>query len=191
MENMLLNHYILRKKVFKFFGQSFKIFDDNGNICFYVRQKAFKLREDIRVYSDETRSQELLLIKARNIVDFSAVYDVFDSKTNEHIGALKRKGFKSMIKDEWLILDTSDQEVGIIKEDSTGLALLRRFLTSLIPQSFEGFFKDTKVFTFDQRFNPFVFKIDLNFIEDSANVFDRRLGISAAVLLGAIEGRQD
>jgi len=192
MQNtMQHNHYTLQKKVFKILGASFKIFDENENLCFFVNQKAFKLREDIRIYHDEAKTQEVLLIKARNIVDFSAVYDIFDSQTNEHIGALKRKGFKSMIKDEWIIMDSIDQEMGLIKEDSMALALLRRFITALIPQTFVGFLGETRVFAFKQRFNPFILKIDLDFSDDSMHLLDRRIGICAAVLLGAIEGRQD
>lgn len=189
MDYRTLNHLVMRKKVFKFFGQSFKFFDSDNNLCFYVKQKAFKLREDIRIYSDDSMTQELILIRARNIVDFSAVYDVYDSITNEHIGAFKRKGMKSIIKDEWLIFDVNDCEAGIIKEDSTALAIVRRFLTNLIPQTFEGFYNGSEVFEFKQRFNPFVFKMDIDFSEGV--MFDRRLGISAAVLLGAIEGRQN
>lgn len=183
------NHYTLRKKVLKLFGASFHIFDESGNLCFFVNQKAFKLREDIRIYRDEAKTEELLVIKARHIVDFSAVYDVIDARTNETLGALKRRGMKSMIKDEWIIMDNADREIGRIKEDNMGLALLRRFITALIPQTFEGTVGDTPVFTFRQRFNPIVLKMDLDFTDNQ--LLDQRIGICAAVLLGAIEGRQD
>ena len=45
----------------------------------FSEQKMFRLREDIRVYSDESKSQEVLSIKARQILDFSAAYDVVDT----------------------------------------------------------------------------------------------------------------
>ena len=183
--------YIIRKKFFKVLGASFHIFDDAGNLCFFVKQKAFKLKEDIRVYSDESLADELLLIQARKVIDFSSEYDVVDSHSGERIGALKRKGFKSMIKDEWLIFDSQNAEVGKICEDSMLMALLRRFLTSLIPQTFEGTIGGAGVFTFKQKFNPFVQRIVLDFGEDTANRLDRRMGIAAAVLLSAVEGRQN
>ncbi len=187
----LQNQYMMQKKVLKLVGATFRIFDTAGNLCFFVNQKGFKLREDIRVYADEGKTEELLLIQARNIVDISAVYDIFDSKTHEKLGALKRKGLKSMIKDEWLILDNADREIGGIQEDSMALALIRRFLSNLVPQSFEGFIGTTKVLEFNQHFNPFIPKIDLDFNCDMAGILDRRIGIAAAVLLGAIEGRQN
>lgn len=183
--------YVIRKKFFKVLGASFKIFDDAGNLCFFVKQKAFKLKEDIRVFTDEGMADELILIQARKIIDFSASYDVIDSHSGNDLGALKRKGFKSMIKDEWLIFDAQGTEIGKICEDSMLLALLRRFLTSLIPQTFHGSIGESNVFTFRQKFNPFVQRIVLDFSEDSTNKLDRRMGIAAAVLLSAIEGRQN
>jgi len=71
------------------------------------------------------------------------------------------------------------------------LAILRRFITNLIPQTFEGFLGNSKVFKFNQRFNPFLLKIDMDFRSDSMELLDRRMGICAAVLLGSIEGRQN
>ncbi len=188
--NFSLNQYLIRRKVFKLFGASFRILDNAGNLCFFVKQKAFKIREDIRVYSDESMTQELLLIKARQIIDFSAAYDVIDSATGTKLGTYKRKGFKSIIKDEWLILNNQDMEIGLIQEDNMGLALLRRFLTALIPQSFDGFLGANKVMTFRQKFNPFISKIVLDFSPDTSNLLDRKMGIAAGVLLASVEGRQ-
>ena len=64
--------YIIRKKVFKLLGAAFHVYDEAGNLIMYSRQKAFKLKEDIRLYSDETMKVELLTITARQVVDFSA-----------------------------------------------------------------------------------------------------------------------
>lgn len=97
--------------------------------------KAFRLREDITLYPDETMGRELLRIKARKILDISSTYDVYDMETGETVGALRRKGLKSLIKDEWAILDTQDNEIGTIKEDNAFLALLRRAL-AIIPQKY-------------------------------------------------------
>ena len=95
-----------------------------------------------------------------------------------------------MVQDEWIILDALDNEIGTIKEDSLILALLRRFVTNLIPQNFTGMVRGADVFRFSQHFNPFWLKLDLDFSVDTQGLLDRRLGIAAAVLLCAIEGRQ-
>ncbi len=183
--------YILRKKVFKLFGGAFHIFAPNGALVFYSRQKAFKLKEDIRVYSDESMGQELLVMKARNVLDIAATYDVTDPFFGVRVGALRRKGLKSILKDEWIILDAQDREIGLIQEDSTALALLRRFVLGwLLPQTYQGTVGGQAVCEFKRNFNPFVSKVSLDFTMDSSGRLDRRLGIAAAVLLLAIEGKQ-
>ena len=182
--------YLVRRKIFKLFGAAFHIYDPSGRVVFYSKMKAFKLKEDIRLYTGEDMQTEILRIQARQIIDFSAAYDVIDSTTSRKVGVLKRKGLKSILKDEWIIMDAEDKEIGFIKEDSTLLALIRRFLTNLIPQKYHGELKGEQVCIFKQNFNPFVMKINLDFSMDQKGLLDRRLGIAGAVLLCAIEGKQ-
>ncbi len=62
--------YLVRKKWLKLFGGSFYVFDPNGALILYSKQKAFKLKEDIRVFTDETMQTEALSIQARHVLDF-------------------------------------------------------------------------------------------------------------------------
>jgi hypothetical protein len=182
--------FMIRRKFLKLFGGAFHIFDEAGSVVFYSKMKAFKLKEDLRLYTGEDMQHEVLSIRARSILDFGATYDVVDSTSGEKVGALRRKALRSVLRDEWLILDASDREVGKTREDSLVLALVRRLLTNLVPQTFVGTLAEQPVFVFKQHFNPFVAKIDLDFSMDAHGRLDRRLGIAAAVLMCAIEGRQ-
>lgn len=181
--------YMIRRKVFKIFGGEFRVFDPAGTLILFSKQKAFKLREDIRVYADETLRSELLYIQARKIIDFRSAYDVVDSPTGEKIGGLKRKGLKSIVQDHWILMDAHDGEIGFVEEEGIVLSLLRRFI-NLIPQRFNVVAGDRIVGTFRQNFNPFVLKITADFSNDQGRMLDRRLGLAAGVLLSAIEGRQ-
>lgn len=183
-------HYLVRKQFWKLFGGKFRIYTPTGELALFADMKAFRLREDIRLFSGEDMLREILSIKARQIIDFSAAYDICDSATGAKIGALKRKGFKSMLRDEWVIMDEVDNEIGMVQEDRMLLALIRRFLTNLVPQSFRGTVRGTPAFRFSQHFNPFILNMDLDFSEDTSNLLDRRIGIAAAVLLCAVEGRE-
>lgn len=183
--------YVIRRKVFKFLGGAFHIYDPQGQVAFYSEMKAFKLKEDIRLYDGEDKRNEVLVIKARQILDVSAAYDVVDPSTGAKVGVLKRRGLKSILKDEWVCMDANDQEIGLIQEDHLLLALIRRFVTNLLPQTYHGTVGGKPVCIFKQHFNPFVMKITLDFTPDPQGLLDRRLGLAAAVLLCAIEGRQD
>ncbi|MHC4986554.1 MAG: LURP-one-related/scramblase family protein [Planctomycetota bacterium] len=183
--------YLVRKKFWKVFGAAFHIYDPEGQLAFYSKQKAFKLREDIRLFTDESMTTEVLTIKARSIIDFSAAYDVVDTASGQKVGALKRKGFTSIFRDNWILMDADDNEIGKAKEDSMLLATIRRWFINLIPQKYHVTAEDgAPLAKFKQRFNPFVQKMDIDFTADTDGRLDRRLGLAAAVLLVAIEGRQ-
>jgi len=184
------NHYLLKRQVFALTGK-FRYYDPNGNLIMFSEQKMFKLREDIRVFADEYKTQEVLQIKARQIVDFSAAYDVIDSAYNQKVGVLRRKGWRSMLRDEWEVLDSNDQLIGMLFEDSPGLAMLRRLLLgSLLPQNYDLSIRDQRVADLKQRFNLFRYELDVDFSFDTAHVLDRRVGLAAGILLAAIEGKQ-
>jgi uncharacterized protein YxjI len=188
------DRYTIRRKVFKLLGAAFHVYDAQQNLVLYSKQKAFKLKEDIRLYSDESMGTELISIAARSIIDFSAAYDVIDSQARQKVGALKRKGFSSMLRDEWVIMDARDNPIGTLREDSMTAALVRRFVEAaafFFPQKFHAEVGGQTVCTFQQNFNPFVRKLEIDFSQDANCVLDRRLGIAAAVLLAAIEGKEE
>jgi len=186
--------YLIRQKIFKLFGAAFHIFDPSGNVVFYSKQKAFKLKEDIRIYTGEDMNTEVLTIKTDQIFDMGATYQVYDPQQGGvHIGNLRRKGLKSVVRDEWVFLNPAGQEMGLIQEDSAAMALIRRFLPMghLVPQEYNGNIGGTSVCHFKRNFNPFVSKVTLDYSMDQQGLLDRRLGIAAAVLLVAIEGKQN
>lgn len=183
------NQYVLKRQ-FLALGGKFRVYAPGEKLVLYVEQKLFKIREDIRVYSDESKSQEVLTIKARQIVDFSAAYDVVDSTSGQKVGAMRRKGLASILRDEWEVLDANDNVIGKLSEDSMLMALLRRFLSNLIPQNYDLLMGATRVAEFKQNFNPFTYALNIDFSADAAKQLDRRLGLAAGILLAAIEGKQ-
>ena len=125
-------------------------------------------------------------------MDFAAAYDVIDSQTRMKVGVLRRKGLKSIVQDEWEVLDASDQQIGILHEDSLALAMLRRFLLgSFLPQNYDLLIGQTRVADIRQRFNLFRYELDIDLSLDTANRLDHRLGVAAGILLATIEGRQE
>lgn len=186
----LHSRYHIKRQAIALTGKV-RVYDPSGQLALFSEQRMFRLREDIRVYADEEKTRELLTIKARSILDFSAAYDVIDSSTGAKAGVLRRKGLRSMLRDEWEVLDPQDRQVGILTEDSLNLALLRRLLFSLIPQNYDILVGGTRAADLRQRFNPFRYEMDLDFSMDTAGVLDRRLGLAAAILLAVVEGRQE
>ena len=207
------DEFTIRQKVFKLFGEAFHVYDAAGNVVLYSKLKAFKLKEDIRLFANENEGAPLMAIRARSMLDWGASYDVYDLTSSgaggftpgqtlqyaanadggEKVGALRRKGLTSMVRDAWQILDAGDNVIGTISEDSTIKALVRRFVdmaATFMPQAYHAEVGGQRVFEMRQNFNPFVKRMTCRFSPEAAGRLDRRLGMAAAVLLIAIEGRQ-
>lgn len=185
------NEYLVRRKILALLGAKFYIHDPQNNVIGFSHQKAFKLKEDIRIFTDESKAHELISIKARKMLDISSAYDVVDSATGQRIGVLKRKGLKStFLRDEWIVMDGNETAIGSIKEDSALLGLVRRHITNLVPQTYDFEMGGQMVGKVKQNFNIFAPKMRCDFSADGARKLDRRLALSAVILLMAIEGRQ-
>ena len=182
--------YTVRRQVLRTIGAAFHIYDPDDQLVFYAMLKAYKAKEDIRLYTGEDMESELLQILARQVLDISATYDVLDSTSGEKIGALKREGLKSVLKDQWTILDAGDVEIGKVREHSWFIAILTRVLGGLIPQTYDVDIGGALVATMKQNANPLVMKITLDLSPDAQGLLDGRLGIATAILMCAIEGKQ-
>ncbi len=69
--------------------------DADGNQVFYVKQKLFKLKENIEIFNDDTKTQKVYTVKADRVIDFSPEFTLFDAN-NAALGSVKRHGRKSI-----------------------------------------------------------------------------------------------
>jgi uncharacterized protein YxjI len=91
--------------------------DANGNLLGYVKQKMFKLKEDINIFADEQQKQLLFNIKADRMIDWSANYSFTDNRGN-YLGSIKRQGTRSIWKASYNIFDSSGNQVYKISEEN-------------------------------------------------------------------------
>ncbi len=180
--------YVAKKALFSFLGAVFRIYSTSGELQFYVKQKAFRLKEEINVFKDSSQKDKRIIIKAGTIGDFSGSYDIIDAVTGEIVGGGQRQGLKSLFKDEWLILDKDGGSGGKVVETGGIMIFIRKFF-KMIPQKYEVTWMGDKVGSIKQRWNPFQLAYDCDF--SGGNGFDPRLGVGMVVLLLAIEGARD
>lgn len=122
-------------------ASDFNITDRNENYVAYVRQKMFKLREDVIVFSDESRSKELFNIKANQWIDFNASYMMTDLVNGQKFGRLARKGMRSIWKAQYDILDENDRVKYQINEDNAWVKVLDGLVGEIpILGMFTGYF---------------------------------------------------
>lgn len=188
--------YTIRRKFWKFFGASFFIDNAQGKTIGFCKQKAFRIREDIRIYTDESQARELIRISTKSIWDISGTYEIFDD-TGAKLGAVKRKGIRStFIRDEWDMLSPDGAVIGTMKEDSTFKAILRRaneIFAVILPERFhlcDPAGRELAVMR--QHFNPFLYRLGIAIQHESGpdDGPDELLILALACVVAAIEGRQ-
>jgi len=90
--------------------------DASDNVIAYVKQKAFKLKEAITVYTDKTQSTPICTIKANKIIDFNAQY-FFADMDGQPLGSIRRAGARSIWKADYTVLDPAEQPVMKVNEE--------------------------------------------------------------------------
>lgn len=121
----LQTHYVVQERRFTF-GRQYRVLDDRGQLVAYCKQKVFRLREDIRFYTGEDQKVELFRLATAKIIDWNANFSVTDSATGQVLGHLRRKGWKSVLKDEWVVFDGQGQHLGNLHEEGGWKAAARR-----------------------------------------------------------------
>lgn len=99
-------------------SSDFNITDRNGNYVAYVRQKMFRFKEDVIVFSDESKTKELFRIKADRWLDFNASYAMTNIADGKLYGRLSRKGMRSFWKATYIVMDEHNKERFVISEDN-------------------------------------------------------------------------
>lgn len=99
-------------------ASDFNITDRTGNPVAYVRQKMFRLKEDVVIYENDSRTKELFRIKANQWIDFNASYSFTDLSNNTGFGRLGRKGMRSFWKATYIIFDKNNEPRFQITEDN-------------------------------------------------------------------------
>lgn len=180
------NYYRTRKKVLAVASQ-YWIEDANGKCLGYAKQKMLRMKEDIRIYSDESMATELFRIKQEQIMDVWGTYSVIDSFTNAVVGKVRRSVMSGIGADEWQILDPAGQQIGRIVERS-GRGLARKYISlgNLVPEQVKVEFYGQEVGQIKQQFKIVgdTWEVDCCRMPPQ---LDRRVLLAGMVMMGMVE----
>lgn len=181
------NFYRIRKKVLTIWNK-YWIEDQQGSILGFSKMKMFKLKEDIRIYTDESMKHELFAIKQQQILDLWGTFAVVDMQRNHVLGYIKRKALSSsFVRDEYEIYDAHNNLIGGIYEE-TGRGLARKYVPmgGLIPEKMKMTLQGQTVATINQQFKIIGDIWELNCTAVPPN-FDRRVLLACLLMMGMIE----
>jgi hypothetical protein len=110
-------------------ASQFSVRDAGGKLIAYARQKIFALKEVVTVFADEQKTRPLYTIKADRIIDWSARYH-FASAQGTDLGAVKRRGMKSLWRATYDILE-GDNPVMTIQEENPWIKMADVLFTGI------------------------------------------------------------
>jgi hypothetical protein len=164
----------------------------------YVEQKRFKLREELIGYADASKTRQVLRIKARQVIDLGATYDV-TGPDGEAIGLFRKDFGGSFLRSTWHVHAASGEPLATARERNLLVALWRRLvdlvplvgeLLSLLPIPYHFDFRrgDALLGGLTRR-RTIRDRYVLDLTGDPERTLDRRLAIALAVGLDALQSR--
>jgi uncharacterized protein YxjI len=165
----------------------------------FVEQKRFKFKEDIRFFTDETKREQILAIKARQRFDPAARYDITGAN-GEKIGEIQKAFTKSLLRSTYLLFDAGGNQVCEARERSLAVALFRRLIGFVpyvggyadwlpIPYHFV-FIRGDRVLANNTRQKwKLTDHYTIDCTPDTEHLLDRRLVLAAAVGMDALQAR--
>ncbi|HEY9702100.1 MAG TPA: hypothetical protein V6C58_06625, partial [Allocoleopsis sp.] len=123
------------------FAPQISVADSTEKLLFYVKQKLFKLKEDITIFADEKQSLPIYSIKADRIIDFSAAYHFTDLNNSANLGSVKRRGMRSIWRAHYdIFAENNETPVMTIREKNPWIKVLDGFFGEIpIIGMFTGF----------------------------------------------------
>ena len=180
--------YKITRPWLSFLGRKFYVHAPDGSLTAYVKKPVFKLKQEFTIFADEAETRPILTVRQRQLIGLNIAHDVFDSASGQKVGTIRHKGLKSIIRDEWELLDAGDQVVGLMQED--GAALLRRFFP-ILTGKWHVELGGAHVAKVNQAFKFFAKEFHLDMSEGQGRI-DPRFCIACALFaLFAEAGRED
>lgn len=156
-----------------------------GRLLAFAQQKRMAFREQVTLYTDDTKREPVLGFKARQVMDLGATYDVVDAAGNA-IGLFRKDFARSLLRSTWH-LDQPGLGVATGQERNIAVGILRRFVDSLswLPYHFDFSVGGQPAFSVVKKWGL----RDRYVVDIHHPGLDRRLVIAMAVGLDALQSR--
>lgn len=106
--------------------------DATGRTILYTKQKIFKFREHVEIWTDKSQGTRLAEIKANQVIDWSARYFATDTGGGE-IGSVGRRGWRSMWKAHYETFNPGDDTPDFSIQEENAWVKIADSLFSEIP----------------------------------------------------------
>jgi len=163
-----------------------------GDMVAFAQQKRMAFKEQVTLYTDDSKQHAFMGFKARKRIDLSATYDVTD-EAGRSLGTFRKDFKKSLLSSTWH-LEQPGLGITTGSERNQFVAVLRRVwnfiplaenLPFAWPYHFDFTAGDQVVFSVEKKFGL----RDKYVVDIKDPRLDRRLVIAQAVALDALQSR--
>jgi uncharacterized protein YxjI len=158
---------------------------DEAGILAFAQQKRLAFKEQVTLYTDDTKQYPVLGFKARQVIDLGATYDVFDAN-GQPIGLFRKNFAASLLRSSWVVEQPGYGEIAG-QERNPWVAVLRRFVDYLswLPYHFDFTIQGRPAFSVVRKWGL----RDTYQVSIHDQYLDRRLVVAMAVALDALQSR--
>lgn len=103
--------------------------DGMGHLICHVKQKMFKLKEEVTVFADEAHTKPIYHIRADRMIDISAQYAIED-ESGQPLGVVKRMGMRSIWRAHYEIT-RGGQPLLAIREENPWVRVADGFISGI------------------------------------------------------------
>jgi uncharacterized protein YxjI len=118
-------HYTIKRKFWSLFERVFRVWTGDGQLIMYIKHPLLRLREEFMVYEDEAQTRPLLRVKSKQVIAINFSFEITDVRSGAVLGTVRKQGLRSIVRDRFILLDSSEREIGYAEEQ--GASILRRF----------------------------------------------------------------
>ncbi|HET9517537.1 MAG TPA: hypothetical protein VFO77_07430 [Actinoplanes sp.] len=156
-----------------------------GALLAFAQQKRMAFKEQVTLYTDDTKTTPVLGFKARQVIDLGATYDVTDA-AGTPIGLFKKNFKESLLISTWH-LEQPGWPPMVGRETNVVVAILRRFVDgfSWLPYHFDFKIGEDVVFSVVKKWGL----RDRYLVTIHQPNVDRRLVAAMSVALDALQAR--
>jgi hypothetical protein len=106
------------------------VVDATGRSVLHAKQKLFKFKEHIEIFTDSTQKTKLADIRADRIIDWSARYGFIDTEGGR-IGSVGRKGWRSIWRANYEVFNPGDMTTDFTISEENPFA---KFIDGMVGQ---------------------------------------------------------
>jgi uncharacterized protein YxjI len=155
-----------------------------GELFAFAQQKRMAFREEVTLYSDESKQEGVLGFKARQMMDLGATYDVVDAG-GAPVGLFRKDFAKSLLRTTWHV-EQPGLGTATGAERSMAIAVIRRLAeVAWLPYHFDFMIDGRPAFSVEKKWGL----RDRYVVNIQDPRFDRRLVVAMAIGLDALQER--